>query len=319
MPAASKRRMACVSVLMPAYNVERYLADAAASVLRQTYAELELIIADDGSSDGTPAVAERIRAVDPDRVRVLRLQNRGPSAARNAALRLARGEFLALLDSDDMWEPQFLAAQMAAFDAHPQVDLVTGNGRYLGGPFHGQLVRPWPDARPPISLSTIISDQEAVFVMTVFRRRVVESIGGFDERLRGNEDFDYWLRAALAGFRFWRNSEPLSWYRRRADSLSSDGVRMLRGAIQVCLDRRPLFASRPEREVLDRQVEYYRAELEAELARQALAEGNATAGAAALEALQRCRPSWRTAVAAHLARHAWPVLSTLYQMKRAYR
>jgi glycosyltransferase involved in cell wall biosynthesis len=308
-----------VSVLMPAYNVERYVADAAHSVLRQTYTELELIIANDGSTDGTAAEAERVRASDPNRVRVLTLENRGPSGARNAGLGIARGEFLALLDSDDMWEPPFLASQMAVFDAHPEVDLVSGNGRYLGGRLHGQPTRPWPDPRPPLSLSTIVSDPEAVFVMTVFRRRVVDCIGGFDERLRGNEDFDYWLRAALAGFRFWRNDEPLGWYRRREDSLSADGARMLRGAIAVCVGRQPLFDGRPERALLERQIEYYRAELEAELARQALAEGDANAGAAALEALRRRRPSWRTALAARLARYAWPVLAALYQMKRAYR
>jgi glycosyltransferase involved in cell wall biosynthesis len=304
-----------VSVIMPAYNVERYLADAAHSALRQSFADLELIIVNDGSTDRTGRIAADVQGADPARVRVISRANGGLAAARNSALRAARGAFFALLDSDDLWEPEFLARQMAVFDAHPGVDLVTGNGRFLGSRLHGAAVRPSPDPRPPISLTTIIDDEQAVFVMTVFRRRVYETIGGFDESLRTNEDFDYWVRAALAGFRFARNAEPLAWYRRRDDSLSADAVRMLSGALRVCYKVRPMFAGRPERAVLDSQIAYYEAELDAAVARQALAGGDMARAATALEALHARRPSMRTALSALLARHAAPVLSALYQLK----
>jgi glycosyltransferase involved in cell wall biosynthesis len=311
--------MPTVSVITPAYNVERYLDDSAQSVLQQTYADLELIIVDDGSTDRTPEVIDGIRRADPARVRSITVPNNGPSAARNAAMRLARGEFLALLDSDDIWERQFLARQMAVFAERPDVDLVSGNGRYLGSRWHGRPVGPWPDPRPPLTLATIISDERAVFVMTVFRRRVLEAIGGFNESLRGNEDFDFWLRAALAGFAFARNDEPLAWYRRRDDSLSSNGIGMLRGAIDVCRTWLPAFAARPERALMERQIAYYEAELDAALARHALATGDAAEAARALAALQSRRPSIRTAVAAALARHAAPVLAAMYQLKCAVR
>src|SRR5690349_1843146 len=120
--------MPTVSVIMPAYNVEGYIGDAARSVLHQTYGDLELIIADDGSTDSTPEVIEQLRASDP-RVRAITVPSNGPSAARNAAMRLARGQFFALLDSDDIWEREFLARQMVRFGAHPEVDLVSGNAR----------------------------------------------------------------------------------------------------------------------------------------------------------------------------------------------
>ena len=81
--------------------------------------------------------------------------------------------------------------------------------------------------------------------MSVFRRRVYEAIGGFDEALRTNEDYDYWLRAALAGFRFWRNDRPLGHYRRRDDSLSASDVNMLAGILRVYRKLRPLLADRP--------------------------------------------------------------------------
>ena len=309
--------MKTVSVLMAAYNVERYLADAAWSVLHQSYRDLELIITNDGSTDRTGAIAEEIRRQDPDRVRVVTVANGGPSVARNAAIKVARGDFFAILDSDDIWEGEFLAQQMAVLAAHPQVDLVTSNARNLGGHRHGLPVRPWPDHRPPITLERIIADEQAVFIMTVFRRRVYDKIGGFDEALRGNEDFDYWFRAALAGCRFARNDEPLAWYRRRDDSLSANAVRMLRGALLVCARNRPLCVGRPELEVLDRQMTYYATELDVALARDALSAGDVPRAAAALASLHDRRPSFRTAVAALLARHASPLLTALYHLRRA--
>jgi glycosyltransferase involved in cell wall biosynthesis len=305
-----------VSVITPAYNVEPYLADAAHSVLGQTCRELELLIINDGSTDRTGEVASRVQQADPERVRILTTRNAGPAAARNAALAAARGEFIALLDGDDVWEPRFLERQLAIFEARPDVDLVTGNGRFLGGPWHGTPARPWPDPRPPITLATIIADEQAVYVMTVFRRRVFECIGGFDEGIQTNEDFEFWLRAAIAGFRFERNAEPLSWYRRRDGSLSSDAVRMLRGAVGVCTRARRLVADRPERVLLERQITYYEAELNAALARQALAAGDRSNAAKALAALHASRPSWRTAAAALLARRAAPLLFALYYLKR---
>jgi glycosyltransferase involved in cell wall biosynthesis len=307
--------MPTVSVIMPAYNVEPYLADAAVSVLRQSYTDFELIIVDDGSTDRTGDVAEQVRVSDPERVRVITQANLGLPAARNAALNLSQGQFLALLDSDDVWEPPFLERQMAVLVAHPEVDLVTGNARFLGGPKHGATVTPCPDSRPPITLATIISDEEAVFVMTVFRRRVYETIGGFDESVKCNEDFDYWLRASLAGFRFARNAEPLAWYRRRDDSLSADAIRMLSGAVRICKRARALCAERPERDLLEQQIAYYETELDAATVRHALGTGDMPAAAAALTALHVRRPSLRTAVARLLARRAAPVLAALYQLK----
>lgn len=308
-----------VSVIMPAYNVATFLDAAAQSALRQTYANLELLIIDDGSVDRTHQVALNVQRRDPNRVRVIRQGNTGLAGARNTGLRAARGEFFALLDSDDLWESGFLEHQMATFRTRPSVDLVTGNGRFLGGSRHGSTVRPWPDPRPPLTLATIITDEEAVFVMTVFTRRVFETIGGFDESLRTNEDFDYWLRAALAGFRFARNAEPLAWYRRRDDSLSADAPRMLRGALRVCIKTRPLIGDRPERALLDRQIAFYEAELDAALAREALAAGDGSGAARALASLNARRPAIRTAFAAVMARRAAPLLAALYRLRQRSR
>src|SRR5829696_5216274 len=124
--------MPAVSVIMPAYNVAPYIGAALESALAQTFADLEVVVVDDGSTDETAAVVEPFAARD-GRVRLLRKPNGGLSSARNHALRHARGDAFALLDSDDLWDPGFLAAQADVLRARPDVAIVTANARYLGG------------------------------------------------------------------------------------------------------------------------------------------------------------------------------------------
>jgi glycosyltransferase involved in cell wall biosynthesis len=308
--------MPAVSVIMPAYNVADYLRDAAASVLAQTWTDLELLIVDDGSTDATPALAEAIRRDDPARVRVIAQANGGLAAARNTAMRAAAGSFFALLDSDDAWEPDFLASQMQLFAARPDLDIVTGNAVFLGSRKDGQLARPCPDTRPAIGLESIISDEEAVFIMSVYRRTVFETIGGFDETMRTNEDYDYWLRAAAAGFRFARNPQPLARYRRRDDSLSASEPRMVAGILRVYDKARTYCAAgTPARDLLEAQIARFQEHLELAHARVALAHRDYPSAARALTALKVMRPSLRNRAAAFLARYAGPALATAYQLK----
>ena len=202
------------------------------SVRSQTFADLELIVVDDGSTDGTAAVVERHARAD-SRVRLIRQPNRGLSTARNLALERSSGAYIAILDSDDAWTPWYLASQMEILHARPDVDIVTANAWFLGGAQTGQPAAPSPDPRPDPDLCHLLGDETAVFIMSVFRRRVDQKIGGFDESFRSNEDYDFWIRAAVAGFRFVRNDRPAGYYRRRDDSLSADELRMLKGILRV--------------------------------------------------------------------------------------
>ena len=302
--------MPAVSVVMPAYNAERYLAAAVESVLRQSFGDLELLIVDDGSSDRTVEIARGFAERDA-RVRVLEQPNAGPGPARNAALRAARGRLIAFLDSDDEWDETFLSEHVAILDARADVDVLIGNARNRGGGHHGEPARPVDDSGEPITLATILGDERALFIMTVFRRTVTDAIGGFDEALFTNEEYEMWIRASLAGFTFARHPRPLGWYTCRPGSLSSSDTRMLSGILRVFAKTRPaLPAASPERAILDQQVARFEMELLAAEARDSLIGGDARKAAGHLAALHARRGGWRLRVGAGVATFApWLALA----------
>jgi glycosyltransferase involved in cell wall biosynthesis len=301
---------------MPAYNVEPYVGDAIRSALAQTFGDFELIVVDDGSKDGTAEIVKDLAHQDR-RIHLVQQLNRGLAGARNSALRASRGEFFALLDSDDLWEPEFLAEQLAVMHERPEIDIVTGNGWYLGGLHHGELARPYPDSRPDPVLASIIGDEWSVFIMSVVRRRVYTTIGPFDEAMRSNEDYDFWLRAALADFHFARNDRPLGHYRVRTDSLSASNVRMLRGILQVYTKLRPEIAQHPrEMVILQQQISRFEAELLAAEARLALEIADFEAARDYLGALHARRGGAALGVAHFLARWAPNMLKRVVRLKK---
>jgi glycosyltransferase involved in cell wall biosynthesis len=287
--------MPAVSVITPAYNVEPYLADAVRSALAQTFDDLEILIIDDGSTDGTAEVARRCAATDP-RVRVFHKPNGGISTARNLALQQARGQFIAILDSDDLWEPEYLEAQIGILQSRPDVAIVTGNGWFLGGAFNGQLARPCPDTRRQPDLAAMLEDETAVFIMSVFHRELVDTIGGFDESLRTNEDYDYWLRAACAGFRFHRND---------------------RGILRVLDKTRPALEERPvELAILERKATEFESRRLAVEARLAIEAGDFPTAAARLAALRGRTGGPRIHLASAMARWTPGLLARVYHLRR---
>ena len=309
--------MPAVSVIMAAYNVEPYLMAAMQSVLRQTYRDLELIVIDDGSTDQSYRLALANAAGDP-RVKVLQKSNGGISSARNYGLSIATGDLIAFVDSDDIWDPGFLQAQIDVLASHPEVDIVSGNAWFLGGAQSGRPARPVPDPRPMPDLLNIIKDENAVFIMTVFRRRVFETIGGFDEALRTNEDYDFWLRAAAAGFRFIRNDRPLAHYRQRADSLSAAEGQMIRGILLVYNKLRAQLQDRPEMiAAIDAQVARFELEGLAAEARAALLARNSAATGSSLAALHAANGGVTLGLARFMARWTPGLLWKAYQLRRS--
>ncbi len=184
-----------VSVIVPVYNRPAFVGAALRSALEQDCpGGLEVVAVDDGSTDDTPAVLAAI-AADDDRVRIIRQENRGPAHARNRALREARGDLLALLDSDYLWLPGKLAAQVALLDAHPDAAFA-----------HSDVDEFWEDGegawtrRPEIVSGHVLRAllrRNVIHTMTVvLRRTVIEQHGGFDPDYPPCEDWDLWLRIA---------------------------------------------------------------------------------------------------------------------------
>jgi GT2 family glycosyltransferase len=294
--------MPTVSVIMPAFNAGRYIDAGIRSVLRQTAADLELIVVDDGSNDDTRAVVSRFAAADR-RVQLLTQSNAGPGPARNAGFRAASGPFLAFLDSDDEWADTFLSSQLEVLESRPDVDVVFGNAWNRGGPRDGQPARSTAGGYEVLHLRDILGNENLHFIMAVFRRKVMEETGGFDPAFLTNEEYEMWLRAGLAGFTFVRNPEPLGWYACRPDSLSASDGRMLEGALRVLDKTRPRLAPESiERVVLDRQAARYETELIAWHARESLERGDCREAARRLAELHARRGGWLLAIAARLPR-----------------
>jgi glycosyltransferase involved in cell wall biosynthesis len=315
-PQAFPLARPAVSIIMPAYNVEPFVGGAIESVRSQTFSDFELVVVDDGSTDGTAAAVER-HAQEDGRIRLLRQANRGLSAARNVALQHSRGAHFAILDSDDAWTPSFLGAQIDILERRPDVDIVTTNAWFVGGSSSGRTAGPQPDPRPDPDLRNLLHDETSVFVMCVFRRRVYEAIGGFDEAFRSNEDYDFWIRAAIAGFRFARNDTPAAYYRRRRDSLSADELRMVNGILRVYAKTREALVYRPEElAILDAQVERFETERVAAEARHALETGNRAAVQEYVTALHRRRGGTMLRLASMMARWAPGLLSRAYLARR---
>jgi len=186
-----------VSVIVPAYNVERYLPDAVRSVRCQTWKDLELIIVDDGSTDGTGEVAERLASED-ERLRVVHKPNGGLSSARNAGIRVARGEYLCFLDADDVFLPDKLQKQVSFLSFFSGCDLVYSD--YYLGDHHANPNLLQCKSPPAIELTELLSYCNWLTVMCeLARASLLEKIGGFDESLSSSEDWDFWIRASRCG------------------------------------------------------------------------------------------------------------------------
>jgi glycosyltransferase involved in cell wall biosynthesis len=182
-----------ISAIIPTYNRLLHLERAIGSVLAQRRACGELIVVDDGSTDETPALVERLAADSNVAVRLLRQENRGAAAARNLGIRSARGNLLAFLDSDDWWLPNKLALQAAVMAARP--DVLISHTREIWFR-RGQRVNQKKKHDPPhgdifaASLGMCVVGMSTVMA----RRELFDRYGLFDEELPCCEDYDLWLR-----------------------------------------------------------------------------------------------------------------------------
>lgn len=220
-----------VSVVIPAYNVAPFIRSAVESALQQSWKNIEVIVVDDGSTDGTSEAL--VQTVDP-RLTVIPQSNRGSSAARNTGISAARGEYVAFLDGDDLWTRDKLERHVRFLESHPATDMAFSLSRIIDE-FGRSTGRSSQRVSGTISfrrlmLENVVNNGSA----TVLRRSALNRVGGFDEYLRACVDYDLWLRISLLRpGNVHCIPEYLTMYRMRSGQITKDWRRMEKAWLQM--------------------------------------------------------------------------------------
>ena len=200
---------ALVSCVIPVFNGERYLSEAISSVFGQTHSSIEIIVVDDGSTDRTPRILEEMGG----RIRSARQANAGPAAARNRGIEMARGDYVAFLDADDLWLPAKTETQLRCFERNPGVAVCTSlmqNFWAQGLAEEEALLKDTDAARPQWGTSQTL----------LVRRDAFDRVGRLDAALRHRDTHDWLSRARAAGLQFEQLDEVLVRRRLHANNLS---------------------------------------------------------------------------------------------------
>ncbi|HEY9826962.1 MAG TPA: glycosyltransferase family A protein, partial [Stenomitos sp.] len=214
-----------VSIVIPAYNAMQYLPETLTNALQQTYDDYEVIIVNDGSTDGT---GEWVTHFNHPKVSLITQENQGLSGARNTGILHAKGEYIALLDADDLWHPSKLAKQVELLDASPNAGLIYTWTALVDE--HGQPTGRFFSAQDEGKVWERLLEFNMVGCGSVplIRRACFEEVGNFDRNLRSFvEDWDLWLRMAKR-YDFRLIKEPLVYYRQRPGSASRNWEAMER-------------------------------------------------------------------------------------------
>jgi glycosyltransferase involved in cell wall biosynthesis len=213
-----------VTIIMPAYNAAETIGDSIESVLQQTYRNWELIVIDDCSTDKT---FEIVQSYSNTQIKLLRLEeNKGISAARNAGVREASGEYIAFLDSDDLWLPKKLEIQIIYHRANPSCMIshtafIAFHGKKKGSKLWRQKFvcakRKRGNLLPLLYYNTIVAT-----LTVMMRRSLFMDLGGFDIEIHGCEDLDLWIRIAQNGYQFGYINEILGRYRTNPGGISKN-------------------------------------------------------------------------------------------------
>lgn len=261
-----------VSIIMPAYNAEKYIAESIQSVLDQTYRNWELIVVDDGSTDETAQIAQSFSAQDA-RVKYIFQQNKKLAGARNTGIVNSNGELIAFLDSDDLWLKEKLEAQVKAMD-EMDCDTVFSDAFYFHGDdtsdesmlfssFYGRAVGRLDGS----AMIRLLLKGNVIPVLSVLTRKsILDEVGRFDENpaFRGCEDYDLWFRLARYGAVFYGMDTVLARYRVHSSAMSRNRAQMLASELSVIEQHVP--QNGPERKLAEKRLKHVYRELMTALA-----------------------------------------------------
>jgi GT2 family glycosyltransferase len=272
--AQLSNRTPTVSVIVPAYNVARYIGEALASVFAQTFPDFEVIVVNDGSPD----TDELEQVIEPYRTQInyIKRQNGGPSAARNTAISHAQGDYVAFLDGDDLWLPEYLSEQLKALHENPALDLIYADALLFGDSASaGRTYMQTCPSRGAVTFeSLLVEDCSVPTSCAVARRRSLVDVGLFDENLITSEDFDLWLRLAFHGGHIGYQQRVLAHHRLHATSLAASSTRMLQSQIRVLKKTASTLTLSPgQQELLAKEITKCKAHLDLNRAKQQLLAG----------------------------------------------
>lgn len=290
---AQTRSTPSVSVVIPAYNVAPYIGETLNSVFAQTFTDFEVIVVDDGSPDGEEL--ERMLLPYLGSVRYVRQENRGAGAARNRGVREARGEFIAFLDSDDLWMPEYLGEQVR-FLREDGYDLAYADALLFGdSPIAGKTyMQTAPSVGPVTFLSLVRNECNIITSGVVARRPALIKVGLFNESLRNGQDFELWTRLARNGARLGYQRKVLLRYRCREGSLSGDLMNRLTRETRVyryIADNYDLTAA--ERAEVSRAMELQRGAVDLATAKLNLLDGQFDEARSAFERAHGVLGGWK--------------------------
>lgn len=205
-----------VSIVMSVYNCERYVGEAVKSMLQQTFSDFEFIIVNDGSTDQTPEI---LRQFDDPRILVIDQRNSGLTVSLNRGIRLAKGEYIARMDADDLSEPERLEKQVEALDRNPGIGVVSCWYKVIDENGFLLAYKRLPNDVKQLA-KLLMRDNPICHGSVMMRKRAIQTVGLYNENLRYAQDYELWLRMLRQGYGFYVIPEFLYSYRISPDSVS---------------------------------------------------------------------------------------------------
>lgn len=284
-----------VSVIVPAYRVAPFIAETLDSVFAQDFNDFEVIVVNDGSPD----TEELQVALEPyqQQISYLKQANLGAGAARNAGLRAAKGTYVAFLDGDDIWLPNFLTEQMRLLRSGEGFDLVYADSVNFGDSLaSGMTHMALNPSEGNATFEALVTAKCSVLTSTVVARRdLIFKVGLFDESLPNSQDFDLWVRLSKdANARISYQDKVLGRRRLYPGSLASDSLKSLRGEIAVLRklsNRKDLSPS--ERKILDETLALREALADKTMGKRSLRDGDYAAAYNSFQSANRVLRSWK--------------------------
>ncbi len=310
-----------VSIIIPAYKVAPFIRETLDSVFAQSFTDFEVIVINDGSPD----TAELEQAVEPylNDITYLKQRNQGAGAARNAGLRIARGRFVAFLDGDDIWLPNFLSEQLLLIQSSGGYDLVYADAVNFGlQTIAGRTSMQTNPSEGNVTFESLLTARCNVITSAVVaRREPILAVGLFDENFPNSQDFDLWLRLAKdARARITYQRKVLVRRRIYEGSLASDVTKSFGGELAVLnkvLQRQDMTAD--ERIIVERIIADRRATVETIRGKRLLVEGDFSSATKSIELANSYSPRLKLRLVLFLLHTAPGLLSRVYRLSAGHR